>query len=190
MGELSKDLEKFSDPKRKLRRPEYYIFATNVTLTPVWQVGTQDKAYEALRKAAVKLGLKDFRVWDYDYLCRMLDLHDGVRKCYAHLLTPGDVIAELHAFLGTMGGPPVHAQTLTSLASRPASSEPPATSAGEPEPDDAKDEIDRAGRYLERGKLDVAAELLDEVEKEFGPRLSARPLPRTGEPGTHRPTPG
>jgi Flp pilus assembly protein TadD len=101
-----------------------------------------------------------------------LDDHADVRKRNADLLTPGDVIAEMHALLGTLGGLPAQVQTL--LAQSSGAVELTADAAGDSEDARANAEIDRAGRYLEQGKLDVAAELLDDVEKQFGARLSHR----------------
>src|SRR5437762_202529 len=48
LGQLKKDLEKFADPKRKLRKPDYYLFVTNVVLTPAAGTGSLDKVHELL----------------------------------------------------------------------------------------------------------------------------------------------
>ncbi|MBT8421381.1 MAG: hypothetical protein KJO08_11065, partial [Gammaproteobacteria bacterium] len=89
---LRGDLEKFADPKRKLRRPEYYLFATNVVLTPVADTGGKDKATQLLNEYIPKLGLKSFHIWDYDQICTLLDTHSDVRTAYSAWITPGDVL--------------------------------------------------------------------------------------------------
>src|ERR1700688_831406 len=73
LDQLATELKKFLSRKRNLRRPEYYIFVTNVTFTPVYKVGSKDKAYARLNKTKELLGLKGFDVWDYDKLRTFLD---------------------------------------------------------------------------------------------------------------------
>ncbi|TKB25163.1 hypothetical protein FCL47_16090 [Desulfopila sp. IMCC35006] len=93
LAELKKDLEKFTDAKRKLRKPEYYLFATNVVLTPVAKTGSKDKATALIESYKARLGLKDFRFWDYDQICTLLDTQKSVREAYTAWITPGDVLA-------------------------------------------------------------------------------------------------
>jgi hypothetical protein len=90
--QLSKDLEKFLDPKRHLKRPEYYLATTNIRLTAVADTGTRDRVSTVLKAAAEKLGLKGCDVWGYDELCRFLDNNEDVRKAnYSELITKGDL---------------------------------------------------------------------------------------------------
>ncbi|MBC3948259.1 NACHT domain-containing protein [Pseudomonas folii] len=93
LAELSADLEKFLDENRNLRKPEYYIFATNVILTPVSSVGGKDKVNALLESYKKKIGIKDFRVWDRDQICSYLDLYEGIRKSYSAWITSGDVLS-------------------------------------------------------------------------------------------------
>ena len=60
LTQLSKELKKFTDKKRGLRRPEYYIFCTNVVLTPPDKVGAKDRANQLLGEFAKKLRMKGF----------------------------------------------------------------------------------------------------------------------------------
>ncbi len=93
LAELRKELEKYTRPDRKLRKPDYYLFVTNVVLTPVAELGGKDKLVGHLEAQKKTLGLKDFRVWDYDQLRTFLDMHIGVRTAYSAWITPGDVLA-------------------------------------------------------------------------------------------------
>ncbi|MBD9355111.1 NACHT domain-containing protein [Methylomonas albis] len=95
LQELKDELKKFTSAESKLKKPEYYIFATNVVLTPVAEVGGKDKLTRHLESQKVKLGLKDFRIWDYDQLRVMLDGCADVRTTYTAWITAGDVLAEL-----------------------------------------------------------------------------------------------
>ena len=48
--ELKSEMRKFASKKRALKRPEYYVFVTNVPLTAA-QNGTHDKLRQAPRRA-------------------------------------------------------------------------------------------------------------------------------------------
>jgi hypothetical protein len=95
LSQLASEVRKFQNRKRKLRRPDYYIFATNVALTPVYKKGSKDKAYVRLNKLKDSLRLKGFDVWDYDKLRTFLDGYEDIRRAYGAWVTPGDVLAEL-----------------------------------------------------------------------------------------------
>lgn len=87
-SELSKICFKY---KRKF---ENYILATNVPLSSVHEVGTHDKIASDIIPEFSK-HIKHVHVWGYDDLSRFLDIHADVRQPYLHLITPGDLIAEL-----------------------------------------------------------------------------------------------
>ena len=90
--ELEKDLKKFLDPQRKLPRPKYYVFITNVKLSAVAEVGGKDKVVNLLEEYKPQIGLEGFDVWDYDKLCRLLDSDKDVRIAYAAFITTGDIL--------------------------------------------------------------------------------------------------
>ena len=93
LAELKGELEKFADPKRDLRKPDYYLFATNVILTPVAEKGSKDKVTALLGRRGNKLGLEDFRIWDYDQIGTLLDNNEDIRTAYTAWITSGDVLA-------------------------------------------------------------------------------------------------
>jgi hypothetical protein len=93
--QLGAELTAFADPDAKRTRPEYYLFVTNAVLTPTPETGSKDKAFAVLENASGGLGLKDWDIWDYDKLCRLLDTHEGVRRAYAGFITTGDVLSEV-----------------------------------------------------------------------------------------------
>jgi hypothetical protein len=94
LQQLRDELEKFIDPERKLRRPDYYIFATNVVLTPVQAAGSKDKVDALIKKYKRRLGLKGYDIWDYDKIRAFLDADESIRRAYAAWITPGDVLAQ------------------------------------------------------------------------------------------------
>jgi hypothetical protein len=93
--QLQAEFEKFADQARNLRRPEYYLIATNVRLSSVAEVGGKDKVDEVLKKYADKLGFKGYHVWAADELEAILDSCSEIRKSYSAWITPSDVLAKL-----------------------------------------------------------------------------------------------
>jgi len=95
LAELEKEVDKFVNSGRDLRKPEYYLFVTNVVLTPVAETGGKDKLTQYLESQKSELGLKDFRIWDYDQLRVLLDGQTDVRTAYTAWVTSGDVLAKI-----------------------------------------------------------------------------------------------
>jgi hypothetical protein len=95
--QINKDIEKFLDPKRNLKRPEYYLATTNVRLSALADAGSRDRVDSVLQEAGKKLGFKGHGVWGYDDLCRFLDNNQSIRSAYGHLITSGDVLYEMRA---------------------------------------------------------------------------------------------
>ncbi|MNU68413.1 hypothetical protein D3C71_577790 [compost metagenome] len=92
--ELRAELTKLSKTSG-LKKPEFYIFVTNVALTPVAGTGGKDRISSLIDKYKSNIGIKDFRVWDYDQLCAFLDSLPAIRTAYRAWITPGDVLAAI-----------------------------------------------------------------------------------------------
>ena len=75
--------------------PEYYIFATNLALSPVARTGGKDRVRTVLDGFKKSHGLKDYAIWDGDQIRRFLDAQPGIRTTYTAWLLPGDVLAEM-----------------------------------------------------------------------------------------------
>jgi hypothetical protein len=99
INQLKNELKKFLDPKRKLPKPEYYLFVTNLKLTAVQNTGTKDRIKAELKAYAPKLGIKGYDVWSYDELCRFIDDNKAIRQTYAGFITSGDVLSEMMKLL-------------------------------------------------------------------------------------------
>lgn len=95
LNQLKTDLAKFENPKRNLPKPDYYLFVTNVVLTPIQDTGSKDKAFKFLEQKETSIGLKGYDIWDFDKICRLLDGHSEIRNRYAAFITPGDILAEM-----------------------------------------------------------------------------------------------
>lgn len=99
LAELRKELDAFASAASTRKHPDYYIFVTNVVLSPAQGRGKKDRADELLRSYQARLGLKDWRIWDFDQLCRFLDADKSVRSAYQVWITPGDIFAKLASML-------------------------------------------------------------------------------------------
>ena len=95
VDQLKDEIRKYTDPESKLRKPDYFIFATNVVLTPVLDQGSKDRAVDVLEDFKNQSPLRDYAIWDYDQIRTFLDAYEGVRRAYAAFVTPGDVLAEI-----------------------------------------------------------------------------------------------
>lgn len=98
LKELRGELEALQSNEQR-RRPDVYLFATNVVLTPVELAGSKDLAASALDDAVSKGLIGSYVIWDYDTLCALIDNNQAVRRRYAAWTTPGDVLAAAVAAL-------------------------------------------------------------------------------------------
>lgn len=101
--QLRRDFNAWSDPRsrraRQGRVPQYLLVVTNVVLSAVPGSGGIDKVSSVIAEHAEGLGLKDWAIWHYDTICRLLDIHGEVRRAYLPLITPGDVFWRLQEFM-------------------------------------------------------------------------------------------
>ena len=65
ISQINADMAKFADSTKGLRRPDYYLFVTNVALTAQSETGSKDKVLAALAGHAQTIGIKEFDVWSY-----------------------------------------------------------------------------------------------------------------------------
>src|SRR5262249_419490 len=75
--------------------PDYYIFATNMVLTPVQDRGWKDRAAALFKKYQKKVPLRNWAIWDFDEIGMFLDNFADIRKGYTAWITPGDVLSEV-----------------------------------------------------------------------------------------------
>src|ERR1041385_35364 len=93
--QLESDLKKYSNRRRKLVKPQYYIFVTNLGLSAVPKSGGRAQVTALLESYSAKLGLKDFAIWDYNDLRGFLDGDSDLRSAYGNFITAGDVLAAM-----------------------------------------------------------------------------------------------
>lgn len=73
--------------------PDYYIFATNITLSSNLKTGGKDKITDFLENCKTSHGLKDYSIWDGDQIRRMLDAQADIRTSFLPFIISGDVLA-------------------------------------------------------------------------------------------------
>jgi hypothetical protein len=94
--QIDGELRKFLNTQRKLRRPEYYILATNVRLSgadSVEKMGGYSKTIEFFDPWRTELGLRDVHLLPADVIIDLLANHQEIRMTYAAWVTSGDVLA-------------------------------------------------------------------------------------------------
>ena len=104
LGQVKDELDDWANPdKRRVsegRRPDYLIFATNVSLSAVPGRGGRDKADELIEKYKETLGLKGWDVWDGNQIKTYLNAYPDVKRPFTALMTPSDALAEQTVMLG------------------------------------------------------------------------------------------
>lgn len=98
IAQLRRELRTVQRRRAAGDRVDYYVFATNVTLTSTRGTGGKDRVARLLREA----GFADFAIWDHRKLCVLLDDAPEIRTAYAAWITPGDVLAATFARLTRM----------------------------------------------------------------------------------------
>jgi hypothetical protein len=98
-GELNAWSNKSKNRVTQGRLPQYLIFVTNVRLSSVPGTGGLDQVNKLIASYVDQLGLRGWKIWDYEQVCRFLDAYADIRQAYAAFTTPGDVLATLQEVL-------------------------------------------------------------------------------------------
>ena len=93
VAQLKSEVKKYLDVNGNLRKPDYFIYATNVVLTPVKDQGSKDRVEAVLEDFKDRLPLKGYDIWDYDKIRIFLDDNPEIRRAYTAWITPGDVLS-------------------------------------------------------------------------------------------------
>lgn len=99
--QLAGELEKYKDRKANLRRPNFYIVASNVSLSGAdgkgtkgsARIGGHTKISNYLKTWNKAIGVKDFDIWPADKIIDLLAGAPEVRQSYAAWITVGDVLS-------------------------------------------------------------------------------------------------
>ena len=93
--QLKSEIKKYYQPDINIRRPDYFVFATNVVLTPVKGQGSKDRVFAILEDFKKRFPLKGYDIWDYDKIRTFLDDNPDIRQSYGAWITSGDVLAAI-----------------------------------------------------------------------------------------------
>ncbi|MEX0153788.1 NACHT domain-containing protein [Microbacterium sp. LMI1-1-1.1] len=100
LGEVQKELKRWQLKKLQSKNvPSYLLFATNVSLSGVEEVGGKDQFETTMQRWSQELGLRGWYVWDYSELRTMLDNNTDIRKRYLEQIITGDLLEELRQLL-------------------------------------------------------------------------------------------
>jgi hypothetical protein len=80
--ELVRELKALASDTRQVRKPDYYIFVTNVRLTGIPGKGGMDRVNQTFERFEDDLHLKGWHVWDYHKICNLLDAIPDVLSSY------------------------------------------------------------------------------------------------------------
>ena len=94
-AELAAWADSGSGRVRDGQRPQYLIVATDIPLSAVPRTGGKDRINSLIAQFAPAIGLKDWRIWDAVQIGAFLDAHPDVRRSFAALITPSEVLAAL-----------------------------------------------------------------------------------------------
>lgn len=100
LGRVKSELDTWADPDKQRvragRRPQYLIFTTNVALSAVPGSGGRDRVDRLIGERAASIGLEAWSVWDAPQLSTFLDGYPDVRRSFAALITPNEVLAAMY----------------------------------------------------------------------------------------------
>ena len=100
LARVRAELDAWADSaKRRVRdgrRPKYLIFTTNVTLSAVPGSGGKDRVDKLIEEHAESIGLEGWCVWDVTQLTTFLDSYPDVRRSFAAMITPNEVLAAMY----------------------------------------------------------------------------------------------
>ncbi|WP_148086877.1 NACHT domain-containing NTPase [Streptomyces sp. PanSC19] len=96
ISEIRKEFKEWRESSKRSPKPQYVIFASNVTLSPVPEVGGFDRVNEVMREECATLDIQGWMIWHSENFNRFLEIHSGIRRSYAAWVLPGDVLASLY----------------------------------------------------------------------------------------------
>jgi hypothetical protein len=91
IAQLNAEMKLYQNKTEPRPIPDYYIFVTNVVLSPKLKTGGKDRFVTKLEEWATTLGIKGVDVWDRDKLSRLLDGKQEIAKRFG-FLHAGDLI--------------------------------------------------------------------------------------------------
>ncbi|WP_405583902.1 NACHT domain-containing protein [Streptomyces sp. NBC_01190] len=103
ISEIRKEFKEWRTSAKRTKKPEFIIFATNVTLSPTPKSGGYDRVEKVMKEECEKLGIKNWIVWHAENISRFLDIHNGIRTSYSAWMLPGDILSAIYDQMQTRG---------------------------------------------------------------------------------------
>lgn len=92
--QLKSELEAWKTSSKRVPKPHYFVFCTNVELTSA-SGGGKDKLKALIASYKVDLGLVDFDIWDKDKLNALIDCYSEIRRRFCAFFTTGDLLTSI-----------------------------------------------------------------------------------------------
>ncbi|MFD9397055.1 NACHT domain-containing protein [Streptomyces sp. NPDC060000] len=96
IAEIRKEFKKWRTSTKRDPKPKYVIFASNVTLSAVPEVGGFDRVEQVMREECNSLAVEGWMIWHSENLNRFLEIYDGIRRSYAAWILPGDILSHIY----------------------------------------------------------------------------------------------
>ncbi|MGW0105924.1 NACHT domain-containing protein [Streptomyces cellulosae] len=116
IAEIRKEFKQWRTSSNRIQRPDFMLFATNVTLSAVPKTGGIDRVSAVMREECRSLGIAGWAVWHSENIHRFLEVHDGIRTSYSAWILPGDILSLIHKTL--IGDRPDVAKAMQSFLAR------------------------------------------------------------------------
>ncbi|MEV6528307.1 hypothetical protein AB0M86_01735 [Streptomyces sp. NPDC051639] len=99
ISEIRKEFKQWRNSPNRTERPDFILFATNVTLSAVPRTGGVDRVSKVIAGECRSLGITSWAVWHSENIHRFLEIHDGIRTSYSAWILPGDILSSIYKTL-------------------------------------------------------------------------------------------
>ncbi|MFF5617727.1 NACHT domain-containing protein [[Kitasatospora] papulosa] len=94
--EIRKEFDAWRTSEKRSPKPEYFIIASNVSLSATPGTGGIDRVTKEMQQQCAKLGVRGWAIWHSENICRFLEKHNGIRTSYSAWILPGDILSSLY----------------------------------------------------------------------------------------------
>ncbi|MGW3950501.1 NACHT domain-containing protein [Streptomyces sp. NPDC004752] len=94
--QIRTEFSEWRQSEKRSPRPDYVIFASNVSLSATPGTGGIDRVTKEMETQCARLGVKGWAVWHSENICRFLEKHTGIRTAYSAWILPGDILSALY----------------------------------------------------------------------------------------------
>jgi hypothetical protein len=101
ISEIRKEFKRWQTSTKRTERPNFILFATNVTLSATPRTGGVDRVSKVMNEECRRLNIAGWAVWHAENISRFLEIHDGIRTSYSAWILPGDILSAIYRELNS-----------------------------------------------------------------------------------------